>query len=105
MFERPQCKFKQVTQNEVRDFTPRCSKGQECLFFQQNRCYYFHPGVGVQRPRIQNGQFGGQECRYKDDCWNLDTCTYVHPHQVFQFGQRMNGPPLGMRMRNMRMDY
>ena len=32
-------------------YTPTCNKGSQCLFLQQNRCSFYHPGVGVQKPR------------------------------------------------------
>ena len=32
-------------------YTPTCNKGSQCLFLQQNRCRFYHPGVGVQKPR------------------------------------------------------
>ena len=94
------CRFVHNNTNQGRVFTLRCAKGQACIFLQQNRCSFFHPGVGVQKPRMQSesqDQTAGQsrECRYKNDCWNRETCPFTH--QGFLFVQKMNKPPIGVR--------
>ena len=93
------CPFRH--QNTDANFTPACSRGQGCTFFMQNRCNFYHPGVGVQAPKSQQraGYDGIQrECRYKDDCWNIMTCSFLHPQQGFQFVRNMNRPPPNMNI-------
>ena len=48
-----ECNFKH---SEEQRNVSKCKRGQECVFFQQNRCHFFHPGYGVQKPRKQNGE-------------------------------------------------
>ena len=81
-----QCRFSHGNENQSRQFTPRCSKGESCFFFHQNRCSFFHPGVGVQRPRTEPAS-----------SW--------HPRQGFQFAHRMNRPPIGEKQMNKWKNY
>ena len=81
-----QCRFSHNIENQTRQFTPRCTKGESCFFLQQNRCSFFHPGVGVQRPRTEPG-------------------ASTNPNQGFQFAQRMNRPPIGAKQMNMWKNY
>ena len=102
------CKF--VHNNQERHFAPPCSKGQSCFFLKQNRCNFFHPGVGVQNPRMhsipQEQTFGQyRECRYQNDCWNVETCPFMHSGKGFQFVQKTNRPPMGAKQRNSWMNY
>ena len=103
------CKFVHKRINIARVFTPRCSKGRNCFFLQQNKCSFFHPGVGVQNPQKQTGDNDEYEqyaeCRYKGDCWNIKTCPFSHPKMGFRSPQPGNMPPIGGRMRNMWMNY
>ena len=98
-----QCLFKH-TEGQT-NFTPKCARGTGCFFLQQNRCHYFHPGVGVQMPRMQTESLQS-ECRYKEQCWNISTCSFFHSNsnQGFRFAQRQSRPPQGIRM-NMWRDY
>ena len=90
-----QCLFKHT--DIQTNSTPMCGRGQGCFFFQQNRCNFFHPGVGVQMPRMQH-KSKTAECRYREQCWNISECPFSHPNQGFQFVQRQTRPPQGVRM-------
>ena len=92
------CLFKhgQTQQNP----TPMCGRGQGCIFLQQNRCNFFHPGVGVQQPRMQQKSYQ-PECRYGDQCWNISNCSFSHTNQGFRFAQRRNQPPQGVTVKGM----
>ena len=92
-----ECNFKHS--EEQRDRVSKCKRGQECVFFQQNRCHFFHPGYGVQKPRNQNNN-KRRECRYKEQCRNIPNCNFLHP-QGFQFSQKQTWPP----QRNIWKDY
>ena len=97
-----QCAFKH--EETQRNTAPACNRGQECFYFYQNRCRYYHPGVGVQNQNKE--QFRRpRECRYKSECWNQSSCSYGHPGQDFQFSQRTSRPPQGVRNMEIWRDY
>ena len=68
-----QCKFTHKETQQKR--TPTCNQGIQCRFLQQNRCRFYHQGVGVQNP------------------------------QVFRFGMGRSNPPMGIRNMDVWMDY
>ena len=39
------CGFKH--KDPYTNYTPACKHGPKCFFLHQNRCSFFHPGVGV----------------------------------------------------------
>ena len=82
-----ECNYKHITTQRL---PKRCNRGQDCSFFQQNRCRFFHPGFDIQKPRVQRTNYK-QECRFKDECLNLPHCNFVHP-QDFQYVQRRTRP-------------
>ena len=89
------CRFAHVKQNV--QVPPQCNKGQMCRFLKQNRCSFFHPGIGVQNPRNKSQPRQAYEkkaCRYKSECWKSDTCPFEHPRRGFQFAQKTNRPPM-----------
>ena len=101
-----QCRFAHVEQ--YRQVAPQCQKGPMCWFLKQNKCSFFHPGIGVQNPRTKSlprQSFEKKACRYKDDCWNLDTCPFEHPRKGFQFAQKTNSPPMNTMHMNPWLDY
>ena len=57
---RQMCTFKHPKSLDMvphhKQFTPACTRGTNCFFLLQNNCHYFHPGVGVQLPRMQGQQ-------------------------------------------------
>ena len=84
-----QCPFKH-SQAHAQN-TPVFKRGQQCRFLNENKCNFFHHGVRVQNPRgQQNGGQSGQqkECRFQNRCWNISTCSFLHPEQGFQFAKR-----------------
>ena len=84
--------------------TPVCNRGQDCIFMQQKRCNYFHPNIGVQRPRERNNKI---PCRFQDQCWNKSECIFSHDDQVFRPILRKSRPPhpQGSWWRNTWEDY
>ena len=77
---------------------PACKKGEKCEFLYQNRCKFFHEGVGVQRPRFgQQERPQKKECKFQEECWNFSSCTYLHKDQDFHLAKQTNRPPQGMR--------
>ena len=49
-----QCKFwhpQTRYQSRQHNFSPACNRGPTCAFKAQNRCNYFHPGIGVQQAK------------------------------------------------------
>ena len=93
--------------SQQQKFTPACTRGPNCTFLANNRCHYFHPGVGVQMARTtqyrqqeQQGQMqynhppvrglkerysGHQEglrtpkrCHFQQKCWNQEKCSFSH---------------------------
>ena len=72
-----------------------CKRGLHCTFLQQNRCNFYHEGVGIQNPKVSQ-EYNGQrkECRFQERCWNYSTCTYYHKQLDFQFIKRSNSRPL-----------
>ena len=65
-----QCIYKH--QRMSANFTPACNRGPGCSFLLQNRCSFFHPGVGVQMPRDKEDK-NKQEYRFRENC--LFVCT------------------------------
>ena len=97
------CRFSHKTSNKEVSLTPRCSRGQNCPFMMQNRCIFFHPGVGVQ---VQGRQpFRNKECRYKDACRNIQKCSFSHTSQDFQYVQTTRRRPIAQRTLNAWLDY
>ena len=46
------------------NYTPACNRGSECRYLSQNRCYFYHQGIGVQKPRMQQDfRFGSMRNR------------------------------------------
>ena len=57
-----QCAFEHSEQTQ--NHTPACNKGLECRYLYQNRCSFFHPGIGVQKPQnMQDFRFGRRNKR------------------------------------------
>ena len=102
------CRFSHNFENQTTNFTPYCARGQQCIFLQQNRCHFFHPGVGVQMPHSQSHAFNqtsAKECRYKDQCRNIQSCEFTHPSQVFQYVQLKNRRHIGVKQMNIWKNY
>ena len=74
------------------NLTPLCNRGQGCNFFAQNRCRYFHHGVGVQQGSKQQ-KWNQTECRFKENCWNIETFSFSYPNQGFHFMGMSNRHP------------
>ena len=87
-----QCVFK-----HIKTGPPACKRGQKCIFFYQNRCRFSHEGSGIQEKQ--------KECRYKERCWDLSTCKYLHRDQDFQYVKQTNRPPQGVRNMNIYQNY
>ena len=94
-----QCAFNHNIHQTYR--IPACRKGEKCEFLYQNRCKFFHKGVGVQRPSvIQQERPQKKECKFQEECWNISSCIYLHKDQNFHRAKQTNRPP--QEMRNMR---
>ena len=94
------CKFSHKINKEMVSRTPRCSWGEDCKFKMQNRCRFFHSGVGVQAQNHQSSIRSNKECRYKESCRNIQRCSYAHPSQGFQFAQTHKKHNIGHRTLN-----
>ena len=70
--------------------TPRCNRGPDCIFMQQNRCNYFHPNIGVQRPKTNKNP---KQCKFQEHCRNKFECNFSHNTQVFRPGMMWSRPP------------
>ena len=90
------CVFKHISNQSMN--VAACRKGQECKYFYQNRCKFYHDG---ERDRVQTTRVQ-KACRYKEECWNIRACRFSHQSQGFQFAQRTNIPPQNM---NLWIDY
>ena len=101
-----QCKFSHTNLNPQKQSIPLCRKGDDCVFFKQNRCAFFHTGVGVQKEFGQKIYQSRQkrECRYKNDCWRISTCFFSHPTQGFRFAHKTQEPPIAKRQIKVWMD-
>ena len=79
------CRFKhtstagsETTKSASLKEAPHCTRGPECSFKKQNRCHYYHAGIGVQMPKeffAQKSSHQTQEkntpklwCKYQDTC-------------------------------------
>ena len=94
------CLYKHVQiQSEA---TPRCNRGQECVFMQQNRCNYFHPNIGVQRPKTNKIP---KQCKFQEQCRNKFECNFTHNTQVFRPAMIWTRPPQGLKKMNVWQDY
>ena len=47
-----QCTFKHI--ESYKTYAPACNQGPECRYLAQGRCYFFHPGVGIQKPQREH---------------------------------------------------
>ena len=88
-FKGSSCKFKHSEGYEQKSFTPKCRKGESCFFLRQNRCKFVHDGIGK-----QNNNTEDRECRYKNNCRKIRTCSFIHPSKDFRIPQQMNWPPI-----------
>ena len=63
-----QCEFKHS--QAYKNYAPACNQGPGCRFLSQNRCSFFHQGVGVQKPRKQQDfQYGSMKSRPPMSIW------------------------------------
>ena len=102
------CSFKHQETIE-RTQTPKCRNGSRCRYFANGVCVFYHPGVGVQKPKL-NESFQGQEdrvwCRFAEDCFNVPNCPFIHDDQDFPELKKHNTPPIeSKRLINAWMDY
>ena len=72
------------------DSAPPCNRGQDCIFMQQNRCNYFHPNIGVQKPRSFKNP---KQCKFQERCWNKSECNFSHSNQGFRPVLKRSRPP------------
>ena len=104
-----QCKFSHKEHNLSRQTIPECKNGQDCKFFRQNRCVFYHPRVGNQSQgqyKEQNRTYRhGRECWHKNNCWKMNSCPFIHPSQDFQSAHRTNVPPITQRTTSLWQDY
>ena len=92
--------------------TPHCRNGLRCGYFANGVCSFFHPGVGVQRPRLStssgykssinqqmfenNHRQNRGWCRFLEDCTRVPNCPFIHHEEDFPpLGQ--NNPPENTR--------
>ena len=66
-------------QEQQQQRSPACTRGQNCRFLAWGICNFFHPGVGVQQPKvqIQNQNMHKKKCHFQLNCWNPD-CAFEH---------------------------
>ena len=89
-----QCNYRHI---EAQTKSSKCNRGKDCSFFQQNRCRFFHPGFGVQKPVIQNERFK-KDCQYMEHCFKFPNCNFQQ-QQGFQLDQRQAWPPQKVNMK------
>jgi hypothetical protein len=106
-FKGDRCKFSHVCyqksntsstwkQTTTRMWTPECTQGDGCSWTARGSCWYFHRGLGVQRPAKQTQKEsherthhrpnqtsrGGERvrgpCRYGANCFRKETCGFSH---------------------------
>ena len=78
---RRQCQFshKEQQQQNNKERVPQCSRGERCQFLAWGTCNFYHRGIGVQQPKIQQNrqQTSMKKCHFQDRCWNQN-CTFSH---------------------------
>ena len=94
------CKFRhngnqKLDSHKMKEHVVKCNRGESCYFKAQGKCFYFHPGVGVQQKRRDTGapeeQSQAKEiqgkvtlyCKYQEACKKKDTCTFKHFQKGF----------------------
>ena len=104
-----ECKFrhngKQKLNNHMKtEHVPLCKRGDSCVFKAKNKCFYFHPGVGVQQKREDNSPPEGQTqakeantkrtlyCKYQEECKKKDSCTFKHFQKGFPNQRQTKSP-------------
>ena len=82
---------------------PFCNEGKWCTFLAEGRCNYFHPGVGVQKPKIEKSsrkpyQISKEQewktCKFAARCDRRPFCPFKHYDQDFP---RMKQHPMMMQ--------
>ena len=99
------CAFKHGNQ---RNYTPECRNGSHCRYLSSGICSFFHPGVGVQRPKPEYSQAknGQGWCKYSENCFRIPNCPFIHSEEDFPQLPKTSKPPLGAeRMANAWEEY
>ena len=102
-FKGIQCKFIHANEIQKKHTAPLCKKGETGSFFRQYRCFFFHPGVGVQNRRHQSKQ--ARECRYRNNCWKIKLCPFTHFSMVFRPAHKTYEPPISQTQDMWWMNY
>ena len=98
----------------IKSSVPLCRNGQRCGYLANGVCSFFHPGVGVLRPRLNsqsgpryvekqtrsrnnqktspNGEQFQRWCRYMEDCSRVPNCPFSHHEQDFPPLSKNNPP-------------
>ena len=102
-FKGIQCKFIHANEIQKKLPVPFCKKVETCSFFRKYRCFFFHPGVGVQNQRHQSKQ--ARECRYRNNCWKINLCPFTHFSKVFRPAHKTYEPPISQTQEMWWMNY
>ena len=107
------CRFAHPQEKDFSS-TPHCRNGNRCRFFANGTCFFFHRGVGVQKPRNQepfNGRNSRNEiqprawCKFLEDCVRVPNCPFLHAEEDFPQLPKSNHPPSERKVEGWWADY
>ena len=82
----------------TKTWTASCKNGDNCLWQEKGTCRYYHRGVGVQRPTVnqqsQQSQDSRKLCHFNQRCYKKSTCPFKHTSdRNFPPQKRQQRPP------------
>ena len=77
-----------------------CRNGNTCVYFARGHCKFAHKTNIPQSVHVNNGS-NTRQCRYKEECFRLFNCQFLHSQQDFYNFARKNSPPMWQRNNQM----
>ena len=86
----------------TKNWTAPCKNGDDCLWQEKGTCRYYHRGVGVQKPIVnqqrQQSQDSRKLCHFNERCYKKSTCPFKHTSVGnFPPQKRQQRPPFQMQ--------
>ena len=81
------CKFEHKTNNV-------CRNGARCRYFARGMCKFIHPRSQALQNNAEHHNSNNRYCRFKENCFQLASCTFRHSPQDFYNFVRKNSPPM-----------
>ena len=98
---RQECSFRHpeslAMKPHLQQYTPACTRGPNCVFFANNRCHYFHPGVGVQMPRVTENKHHMRQSQFNQQPARGQQQASIQPARPRGKGQGQPGPSRGQQ--------